>query len=1062
VQTPSRWRHLPRVVMFFCLVGTLIGSAAPGAPAAPLAACAPRPAVGVAVVPGGAGALQVTITATTNGSTPTNQLTRLQFGAASGALIDVPGQPAGQPGSFTVVLAASTTQTSFTVRQAVAGQAATVPLTVTDSCGDWPTLVGGGPNAFPTATPDTGGASPTPTATPSVAATPTRTATITRTPTATRTATPTRPTSLRASQGSLLAGGAQGASWSDVASPTLFDWIGLFRPGAADRDYVASPRFTGATAPNGATTLVIPPAAAAGAYELRLFSDKSTTRLAISNGFTVSRPTATAIPTPTPGTPPPLVVAPAAAVGTGGQHTSLQIDRNRDASTLGALDVPVVSYYDPATGTLRVLRCGSKDCSTGNTTQAIGPGGHYSSLQLDNRVDPSFVPPPGTPPNRLNHPVVSYHDPLAQTLKVVRCNDLACAGRTVATLDSGGVGQFTSLALDASGNPVVSYYDAANGDLKVLHCANPDCTGGGHSIVPVDTAGNVGQYTSLALDDSGRPVVSYYDVSNQALKLLHCGNANCTAGNSVVPVDAIGNVGQHTSLALDVLGNPVISYYDATNQRLKVAHCGDPLCADLASIAAPDAGGNVGQFTALRLDQLGRPVISYYDAALGRLKVLRCGDVACLAGNSITVAAAGNVGQFAALALDTTDNPALSYHDASVGGALKVQRCSSATCATTPDAVGDVGQYTALAVAGGNPTVSYYDATLHRLGVLRCGNADCSAPLGPAAPTPCPSGYNCLNRLPDYAHADSGRGSALTLDSGGVPVVSYVGASSAGSNGDLSILHCGDIACRSGNVITNPDSSGRVGPHTAITLDGAGNPVVSYYDAVNGDLKVLHCVNDQCGGGVSFAPTCPVTNNCIATVDTAGNVGQYNSLRLDSRGWPVVSYYDATNGDLKVLRCGDPYCGSGNIIATPDSAGNVGQYTSLALDASDRPVVSYYDVTNGHLKVLHCVTVDCSGSGHSIATPDTSGNVGQYTSLVLDGAGNPVVSYYDVANGDLKVLRCGDPNCSAGNVVVAADTIGNVGRYTAVALSGGNPVVGYYDVTNGDVKVLRCLSPSCN
>jgi hypothetical protein len=28
------------------------------------------------------------------------------------------------------------------------GQASTVELVVTDGCGDWPTFVGGGPNAF--------------------------------------------------------------------------------------------------------------------------------------------------------------------------------------------------------------------------------------------------------------------------------------------------------------------------------------------------------------------------------------------------------------------------------------------------------------------------------------------------------------------------------------------------------------------------------------------------------------------------------------------------------------------------------------------------------------------------------------------------------------------------------------------------------------------------------------------------------------------------------------------------------------------------------------------------
>ena len=105
--------------------------------------CSPRPDVAVQVVPAGAGALRVTVSAQTNPNTPSNSLRELRFQAASNALIDVPGGPTSSPGGVTVTLPGSTTQTSFTLRR-VAGGAFTVPLTVVDGCGDWPTFAGGG------------------------------------------------------------------------------------------------------------------------------------------------------------------------------------------------------------------------------------------------------------------------------------------------------------------------------------------------------------------------------------------------------------------------------------------------------------------------------------------------------------------------------------------------------------------------------------------------------------------------------------------------------------------------------------------------------------------------------------------------------------------------------------------------------------------------------------------------------------------------------------------------------------------------------------------------------
>jgi hypothetical protein len=102
----------------------------------------------VTTTPSGAGRLQVTIAAATDAGSPPNRLVSLQFGAATNALIDVPGQPAGQTGNFTVTLPGIQQQLTFVVRRAAAGQSTTVPLTVQDGCGAWPTFVGGGPSAF--------------------------------------------------------------------------------------------------------------------------------------------------------------------------------------------------------------------------------------------------------------------------------------------------------------------------------------------------------------------------------------------------------------------------------------------------------------------------------------------------------------------------------------------------------------------------------------------------------------------------------------------------------------------------------------------------------------------------------------------------------------------------------------------------------------------------------------------------------------------------------------------------------------------------------------------------
>ena len=80
------------------------------------------------------------------------------------------------------------------------------------------------------------------------------------------------------------------------------------------------------------------------------------------------------------------------------------------------------------------------------------------------------------------------------------------------------VGLWTSLAIDSANNEHLSYYDQTNGDLKYVKK-----TAGGSWGTPeiVDSSGDVGQYSAIAVDSSGGVHIvyqRYYSSSNGDLK----------------------------------------------------------------------------------------------------------------------------------------------------------------------------------------------------------------------------------------------------------------------------------------------------------------------------------------------------------------------------------------------------------------------------------------------------------------------------------------------------------------------------------------------------------------
>jgi hypothetical protein len=131
---------------------------------------------------------------------------------------------------------------------------------------------------------------------------------------------------------------------------------------------------------------------------------------------------------------------------------------------------------------------------------------------------------------------------------------------------AGDVGRFSSVAIGLDGNPVISYQDQSNFHLELYVCAEPACSSGANHTL--ETTGDVGSYSSVAIGSDANPVISHRDASNGDLELYVCANAACSSGTNHT-LETTDNVGSYSSVAIGSDGNPIIAHADYTNGDLE-------------------------------------------------------------------------------------------------------------------------------------------------------------------------------------------------------------------------------------------------------------------------------------------------------------------------------------------------------------------------------------------------------------------------------------------------------------------------------------------------------------
>ena len=750
-----------------------------------------------------------------------------------------------------------------------------------------------------------------------------------------------------------------------------------------------------------------------------------------------------------------------------------------------------IAYHDETNGDLKlwvddgegggISQNGVADGNEVRTLDSSGNVGHYTDIVVDAN----------------GYLAVSYEDVGNGDLKIwlddgagggIAGNRIADGGE-VRVVDASGsdsgspTGSHTSIAVDASGALAVAYHSSAFGDLRLWldNGAGGGIAGNGFvdgaEIKNIDFNDFVGTSTDILLNASGQLVISYHDgtTANRDLKLwVDDGNGGGIAGNGIADgaeirtVQSVGDVGRFTSLALDKDDNIAIAYQDFTNDATNDNNLNlwiddgagggtaGNLIADGSEVRVIDALGNTGFEPQILL--YGETLaIAYFDDTLGDLILwVDDGFGGGTAQNGIadgaelrTPDSAGRVGDFPSITVDAFGNLAVSYWDISnldlkllraynvpeidiTGNSVSIENGDS-----TPDAA-DNTDFGSQSVASG---ASFHTFTINNsgTGVLHLG-ANAVSILGVNAAD------FTVSSQPATTLGNSGSTSfTITFDplGGGcrTAAVQIANNDKDESPYTFSILGLGEDPAMPPTI----ESTGDVGEFNTVFLDANDHLNISYYEYTTGAHALKLWADDGFGGGVAGDR---IRNGCeIRTIELGGKVGNHAKAVLTSAGHVAITYRDDFTGntDLRLWIddgrnggiAGDKFANGGEIRIIDPTVPS-GARSDITIDSNDHLAISYtHDLTqDAYLWLDDGAGGGIAGDGvanGSEVKPIYTGQVQQesLTGIGLTASNHLVVSF--VAHGAKDLMIWVDDGTGGGT---AADGIPDSGEVRTIRSAG--------------------------
>jgi len=499
------------------------------------------------------------------------------------------------------------------------------------------------------------------------------------------------------------------------------------------------------------------------------------------------------------------------------------------------------------------------------------------------------------------YPQMSYMDFANYNLKFARMTGtgpVTWTSGNVAT--EGSVGWYSSIARDANGKLHISFYDMTGGDLEYA-----SGSGSTWSLKTIYNTGDLGYFTSIAIDKTNLPGIVYGNSTLNALQYTHLTDGKWIA--STITIGKTADVGMATSLALNYSGEAYISYLDDSADFMKRAYQWSITDTWYKDFVRTDI--SAGAYSSMALAYGAVPMIAFYDSTNDDLVL------ATWVGTGWefkSVDTGGDVGRFVSLAVDSTGRPHMSYYDATNGDLrYATWNASINNWQITPvDQPGNIGMYTSITLHNDKPYISYYDDSKEMIKyAFQTGTgAWVNFPLDEVGDwldaVPVEAAYTSI--AIGKVHIDENEDGVFDEYVDGVHIAYYCDyyceydlpkGIDDDSNLDQDLKYAISPSITPTLIedweITAIKTEGDVGKFISLAtninkdLDTVNERHISFYDATNADLYYgLH--NGKHDGDWTFE-----------IVDSAGDVGMFSSLALNATGLPAISYYDAYLGNLK-------------------------------------------------------------------------------------------------------------------------------------------------------------------